>query len=250
MLKKPLIAANWKLNLNPKEATAYFEDLKKNISSSDFENLAFFPPTIDLQVTSEQLKNTPAFWGSQNVYTEISGAFTGENSVEMVKSLGANMCLVGHSERRTYFKETDEEVAKKVQLIQKHEMIPMICVGESLVQRDSGKTFEILNAQMRTVINILDENRPFVIAYEPVWAIGTGKVATPEIAEEAHQFIRSQLSELLSKEVAQEVLLLYGGSVKPENAAELYKQPNIDGFLVGGASLKVDTFLQIYKATI
>ena len=250
MLKKPLIAANWKLNINPREAEDYFSDLLSQVSAADLENFAFFPPCIDLTVVATKLKDCKTFWGAQNIHAEVSGAFTGENSVAMVKSLGANMCLVGHSERRTLFGESDADVAAKVQTIQSHDMIPMICLGESLVQRESGKTFEVIEDQLRKATEKLDSSKEFAIAYEPVWAIGTGKVATPEMAEEAHLFLRQQLIKLFAEDIAQNTLLLYGGSVKPENATNLYKQPNIDGFLVGGASLKVDSFLQTYRATV
>ncbi|MCB9026693.1 MAG: triose-phosphate isomerase [Bdellovibrionaceae bacterium] len=248
MLKKPFVAANWKMHKNPQEATEFFNDFLSKISIEQMENFAFFPPTIDLSVTSEKLKKTRIYWGAQNIYTETQGAFTGETSAEVVKSLGANMCLVGHSERRSLFGEDDDQVSKKVNLIQQLDMTPMICIGESLVQRKSGKTFDVVEVQLIKALKDLDSKKEFIIAYEPVWAIGTGQVATPEMAEEVHLFIREKLSGLFGKAITEKTLILYGGSVKPENAAELYKQKNIDGFLVGGASLKVDAFLQIYRA--
>lgn len=250
MLSKPLVAANWKLYKNPKEAADFFDEFLSKINMDQCENFAFFPPIIDLPITSEKLKNTSAFWGAQNIYFEIQGAYTGENSAEMIKSLGANMCLVGHSERRSLFGEDDNQVSKKAELLQKLDMTPMICIGESLVQRKSGKTFDIVEDQLTKALINLDSKKEFIIAYEPVWAIGTGQVATPEMAEEVHLFLREKLTELYGKSKADKVILLYGGSVKPENASDLYKQKNIDGFLVGGASLIVDSFLQIYRAIL
>ena len=248
MLKKPLIAGNWKLNKTPQEAQSFFKELLDKSEAKTIPHLAFFPPAIDLFVAKEMLPSN-AYWGGQNIYSELSGAFTGENSIESLKDLGANMCLVGHSERRTLFNETDDSIAKKVRLIQELDIIPIICVGESLVQRESNKTQAVICDQVEKALKQIDIKKEFVIAYEPVWAIGTGKVATPDMAEEAHGFIKEKLEKVTSKDVADKALILYGGSVKPENAAELYSKPSVDGFLVGGASLKVDSFLGIFENT-
>lgn len=248
MLIKPFLAANWKMNKNPFETAEYFDAFLKEVPKEQTVHFSFFPPVIDLPVTSEKLKDTSCFWGAQNIYIELNGAFTGETSASAVKSLGASMCLVGHSERRSLFNEDDEQVASKVKILQEQNLVPMICLGESLVQRKSNKTFDILEDQLNKALKYIDKHKSFVIAYEPVWAIGTGQVATPEMAEEAHVFLRKKLQDILDEKKATETLLLYGGSVKPDNAKELYQQENIDGFLVGGASLHVESFLKIYHS--
>lgn len=242
-----LCAANWKLNKNPCETREFLVEFLERVDKEEQGYFAIFPPAINLLTLSECLKNTFVTWGAQNVYFEESGAFTGENSAQVVKSLGATMCLVGHSERRSLFSETDQDFAKKVRVVQKLEMTPMLCVGERLEDRQAGKTNEVIGNQLRASTAYVDWSHPLILAYEPVWAIGTGQVATPEQAEEAHQFLRSQVSELAGGEVSEKIQILYGGSTKPENSAQLFSQKNVDGFLIGGASLKPEIFVGIYK---
>ena len=249
-MRKILCAANWKLNKSPLETKEFLTQFLENISEDEQESFAIFPPSINLPTMSEFLKDTSVAWGAQNVYFERSGAFTGENSAQVVKSLGANICLVGHSERRLLFSETDEEFAKKVKLIQELNMTPVLCVGERLEEREAGKTHQVIGDQLRASTLLVDWLQPLILAYEPVWAIGTGQVATPEQAERAHQFLRLQVSQWAGAEVAEKMKILYGGSVKPTSSRELFAQKNIDGFLIGGASLKPDSFVEIYKNAI
>ena len=250
MPRAMLCAANWKLNKDPNETREFLTQFLESVDESEQENFAIFPPTINLFIMSESLKNTHVAWGAQNIYFEESGAFTGENSARVVKSMGATMCLVGHSERRLLFFETDDDFAKKVKVVQKLDMTPVLCVGERLEDREAGKTHGIIGEQLRASTARADWSKPFILAYEPVWAIGTGQVATPEQAEEVHQFLRSQVSELAGVKVAEKIQILYGGSVKPVSSKELFSQENIDGFLIGGASLRPDSFIEIYKNAI
>ena len=190
------------------------------------------------------MRGQPFEWGAQNCFSEDKGAFTGENSPAQIKELGAGWCLVGHSERRHLFGETDEAIAKKIQRFQQLSLTPLFCVGELLNDREAGKTLEILKTQLANGLSLADKAKPLVIAYEPVWAIGTGKVAGPDQVREAHAFLREEVSRL---GFPASVALLYGGSVKPENAKSLISIPNVDGFLVGGASLEVESFLAIAR---
>ncbi len=247
MLKKPIVAANWKMNLNPEEAASYFDEFLKVCPAEKQSHFVFFPPTIDLFVAANKLTKHSIMWGAQNVHTELSGAFTGETSASMLKNLGGSCCLVGHSERRTLFAETDEIVSQKIDQLQSLDITPIICIGESLVQRESGKTQDILADQLQRCLKKINVEKDFILAYEPVWAIGTGKVATPQLAEGAHVFVRYILEKMFSKEVANKTQVLYGGSVNAENVGDMAKQKNIDGFLVGGASLKVDSLMSILE---
>ncbi|HQP11019.1 MAG TPA: triose-phosphate isomerase, partial [Candidatus Omnitrophota bacterium] len=187
--------------------------------------------------------------GAQNVYWEDSGAFTGEISAPILKDIGVQYVIIGHSERRQYFGETDETVNKRIKAALKHDLTPIVCVGEVLKEREGNKTFDVIKKQCEGAFAGLtaEQMEKLIIAYEPVWAIGTGKTATPVQAQEVHQFIRKLLAKLYNDDVAQTVRIQYGGSVKPENSAELMSQPDIDGALVGGASLKADSFIGIIK---
>lgn len=239
---KKIFAANWKLFKSPQETRDYFKSLLEVISSATGE-LVFFPSTICLEATSTSLKNSSVKWGAQNCYMQVEGAFTGETSAKVTKDLGASYMLIGHSERRSLFAETDAMVADKVALAQSLEMTPMLCIGETLEQREGKQTFRVLETQLHLGLSKADKSKPLVVAYEPVWAIGTGKVATPEQVAETHTDVFNILKEL-GFETAP---ILYGGSVKPDNAAGLIQQSHVSGFLVGGASLQVESFQKIFS---
>lgn len=240
-----IFAANWKLHKNPTEARSFFAEFRKQVQSKSSEKVIFFPTSVCLEATSEALKGSSFHWGAQNVSTELKGAFTGETSAQAVKDLGGNYVLVGHSERRTLFLEKDDILAQKFQLVQGLGLIPMLCIGETLSQRESGQTVQILEEQLRNGLSKAESSKPFVVAYEPVWAIGTGKVATVEQVQQAHSAVFSILREL---EFSAATPILYGGSVKAENAKELVRIPHVDGFLVGGASLEVASFKAICES--
>jgi triosephosphate isomerase len=243
-----VIAANWKMYKSPSEAVDYFKNFLPTIApiQAELENglrqVIFFVPAIDLWVTQMALRQTGITWGGQNAHFEKQGAFTGENSPQVLAEIGTPFCLVGHSERRTLFRETDEDTARKVEALHACGITPMLCVGETLEEREAGKTGEVIQRQIKIGLAKRDPSKALQIAYEPVWAIGTGRVATPAQANEAHSVLRKSLVEIGGAALAQVTPILYGGSVKPENSAELASQNEIDGFLVGGASLQVASF--------
>jgi len=249
--KRPfVVAANWKMNKSPREALDFLKSFDAKAREAGLKvgperEVIFFVPAIDLWVTQEFLRATPYKWGAQNCYFEAKGAFTGENSPAVLAEIGTPYTLVGHSERRSLFGETDADTGKKVKALQQLGITPMLCVGESLAEREAGTTNEVILRQLRKGLEFLDQGKSVMIAYEPVWAIGTGKVATPQQANEAHIVLRKGLTEIGSPALAGKTPILYGGSVKPDNAEELAKQPEIDGFLVGGASLEVTSFLPL-----
>ncbi|MBT4760639.1 MAG: triose-phosphate isomerase [Bdellovibrionaceae bacterium] len=247
-MKEILIAANWKMNKGPKDTAEFFQQYLDTVTEDEQGCFAFFPSAICLAETAIGLSGTEISWGAQNCYFEDSGAFTGETSPQILSEMGAQMTLVGHSERRHIFNETDEVLNKKVLALQKWDITPMICVGETLEQRDAEETDQVISSQLVSSLSGADLEKEFIVAYEPVWAIGTGRVATPEIAEAAHKTLRSELVKLVGADRAQKVRILYGGSAKAENANDLFSQENIDGFLVGGASLEVDSFYAILQA--
>lgn len=237
-----VFAANWKLQKNPQETRDFFSKwLHQSLELSSRE-IIFFPQTISLEAAATSLGHSKISWGAQNCYFETKGAFTGETSAQAVKDLGGRYILLGHSERRSLFHESDEMIAKKLKLVQSLDLTPMLCIGETLAQREAGKTKSILQTQLQQCLSLADKKKSLVIAYEPVWAIGTGKVASTEQVREAHQDVRNILNELgFSNKTA----ILYGGSVKADNAKELISIPSVDGFLIGGASLEVESFLTI-----
>lgn len=241
-MKKLLFAANWKLNKNPAQTKFFFEEFKQKLPSHLQEQVIFFPPATNLETTAAALASTSIKWGSQNCYFQTQGAFTGEISAQTIKEMGGHFVLVGHSERRQYFGETDEMMARKVLVAQSVGVTPMLCIGETLEERKANKTNVVLKKQIVEVIKQLAIKAPLVIAYEPVWAIGTGVVAEPAQVLEAHAFIRTTLNEFSFPET---LPILYGGSVKGSNAKELGSIPHVNGFLVGGASLEVKSFLEI-----
>ncbi len=240
---KKIFAANWKLHKTPKQTREFFKQFASEAKELRDE-IIFFPPASSWEATSESLKGTAFFWGAQNTYFESQGAFTGENSAAVVQDLGGKYIIVGHSERRKIFAETDELLSKKIHHVLSLKLVPMLCVGETLEQREKNQTDTVNEFQIKTALRGVTPNAPLIVAYEPVWAIGTGKVATPDQAQEAHQFIKATLKSLGFPQAP----VLYGGSVKPENSKELLSRPGIDGFLVGGASLEVKSFLGICRA--
>ncbi len=242
-----LIAGNWKMHKTIPEALNLIRELKELVKDVNDRDILVCPPFTALYPVSKELKDSNIDLGGQNMYFEEQGAFTGEVSPLMLKDAGCSYVILGHSERRHIFGETDELVNKKVLSAVNHGLIPILCVGELLEERENGKTQEVVEKQVREGLKGIDGDDEFVIAYEPVWAIGTGKTATPELAEEVHLFIRQVLSDMFGSEKANSVRILYGGSVKPENAAGLLNMENIDGALVGGASLKAESFAKIVK---
>jgi triosephosphate isomerase len=243
-MRKPYIAANWKMNKTIEETGEFinsFLPLVKDVADVD---ILIAPPFVSLSTASKLLKNTNVQLGAQNVYFEEKGAFTGEISVSMLKSAGCACAIIGHSERRQYFKETDEIVNRKIKITRNSGLDVILCIGESLEQREENKTFDVLDGQLSG--SLLDLSlEGITIAYEPIWAIGTGKTATPDQANEAHTFIRDWLRK--HKDGADGTRIQYGGSVTPDNVEILMSQPEVDGALVGGASLKPDSFAALAK---
>lgn len=246
-MRTPLIAGNWKMNLNKAEATALARAVAEKSPRDGSVEVVVCPPAVYLDAVAAVLRSSPVGLGAQNVYFENDGAFTGELSTAMLLDVGCKYVILGHSERRHVLGETDAQVNKKATKALAAGLIPIVCVGETLSQREAGQTLAVVESQVDgslAGIVAADMSR-LVIAYEPVWAIGTGKVATTAQAEEVHAALRKLLQTRYNPQVADAVRIQYGGSVKPDNAAELLAQPNIDGALVGGASLKPDSFLGI-----
>lgn len=247
MGRRQIFAGNWKMFKTYNEAVDLIKGLSAGLKKSREREYVLFPPSVYLKDLSPLCAATPFVTGAQNMYYESQGAFTGEISPAMVKDCGAAFILIGHSERRHIFHETDEDVNRKVRAALVHDLKPMICVGELLEEREKEQTRAVLTRQIKSAFSgiVKADVSSISIAYEPVWAIGTGKVATPEMAEEAHVIIREILNDLYNNELAAYVPILYGGSVKPDNIDGLYTMPDIDGVLVGGASLEVKSFLDI-----
>lgn len=247
-MRSILIAGNWKMNGGPEEAGQLLTGLKKKLNNKELESdVLVCPPFVSLQLAYKELNETPVSIGAQNVHFEDNGAFTGEISASMLKETGCEYVIVGHSERREYFGDTDEIIAKKVKKGIDSGLNVIFCVGEKLEQRRKGDHQKVVMEQLKVVTDHLTEEgtERLTIAYEPVWAIGTGETATPEQAQEMHFFIRSFLKELWSTFQLPGVRILYGGSMKPQNAEELLSQPDVDGGLIGGASLDADSFCDI-----
>ncbi len=241
MARKKIIAGNWKMNMTPSEAVALVETLKPLVVN-DQVDVVFCVPAIDIIPAMEAAKGTNINIGAENMYFEEKGAYTGEISPNMLKDAGVQYVIIGHSERREYFAETDETVNKKVLKAFEHDLTPIICCGETLTQREQGITIDWIRQQIKIAfLNVTaDQAKKAVIAYEPIWAIGTGKVATTEQAEEVCAAIRVCIGEIYDEATAEAIRIQYGGSVSASSAPELFAQPNIDGGLVGGASLKPD----------
>ena len=249
MERLPFIAGNWKMNKMVEEALDLVKQLKTSLSGLQGVEVAVAPPFTALYPIHQELKNSFIQLAAQNLFWEEKGAFTGEISPLMLKDLGCQYVIIGHSERRQYFGERDETVNRRIKAALNHGLKVIFCIGETLQEREEGKTFSVVERQLKGGLKDLGEKETehIVIAYEPVWAIGTGKTATPEQAEEVHQFIRQKLEKLYSKKISEEIRIQYGGSVTPENIKGLMAQENIDGALVGGASLKADSFSKIVR---
>ncbi|MDD5258802.1 MAG: triose-phosphate isomerase [bacterium] len=246
-MRKPILAGNWKMYKNTQEAKALVEGLASRVGKLSDREVVVCPPFTSLAIAAESMKGSNLKLGAQNMYWEDKGAFTGEIAPGMLRDTGCTYVIIGHSERRQYFGETDATVNKKMKKAFLSGLLPIVCIGETLAERESSETFTVLERQIREGASGLsaEEARKLVVAYEPVWAIGTGKTATPQQAEEAHKFIRQKLAEIYAPAVAEEIRILYGGSVKPENSKELMGQADIDGALVGGASLEPESFSKI-----
>jgi triosephosphate isomerase len=248
-MRRKVIAGNWKMNMTDPEAVELAKALKDNLKSIENSELVICPPFTSLSSLSEILAGSNIGLGAQNLFWESSGAYTGEVSAEMLLSVGCKYVIIGHSERRQYFGEENQSVNRKVKTAIERGLTPIVCVGERLEQREEGRTEVVVEDHVRGAFEGLssEEVRKAVIAYEPVWAIGTGKTATPEQANEVHLFIRELIKELYDADLSSRTRILYGGSVKPDNAKSLIEQPELDGFLVGGASLKAQPFAAIAK---
>ncbi len=245
-MRRTLIAGNWKMYKTVGEAVALVNDIKKGAAGAPSDILVA-PPYTALASVVTAAKGSPVAVAAQNMHFEKEGAFTGEVAPGMLKDLGVTHVILGHSERRQYFAETDEGVAKKTKVALDNGLTPIACVGELLAEREAGKTMDVVGRQVDAILKALtaDEATRIVVAYEPVWAIGTGKVATPEQAQEVHAFIRKRIAAVHGMKVADVLRVLYGGSVKPDNVKGLMALPDVDGALVGGASLKADSFLKL-----
>jgi len=250
MSRLPFIAGNWKMNKNPQEAKAFVEALAGKLPSSDKVEAGIAAPAVDLSTLLSTAEGTELKVAAQNCYFENSGAFTGETSPKVLSEMGVNYVVIGHSERRDYFHETDEDINKKAKAIFANGLLPIICCGESLETYEAGKAAEFVGAQVKGALADLtaEQVASSVIAYEPIWAIGTGKSASQDDAQKMCKVVRDVVAADFGQEVADKVRVQYGGSVKPENIAEYMACPDVDGALVGGASLQPDSFLALLEA--
>lgn len=250
-MRTKVVAGNWKMNNDLNGSIILISEIKKGLTEKNFDVVSILcPPFTSLETANTLLKESGIKLGAQNMYFEESGAFTGEISPAMIKSVGCEFVILGHSERRTIFGETNQTINKKIKAAVKHEIKPIFCIGETLDERESGVTFKVIETQVKEGLSGLSEAElaKLIIAYEPVWAIGTGKNATPAQAQEVHKFIRDLITKLYSPAFAEKLVIQYGGSVKPDNSKELMSQPDIDGALVGGACLKADSFIKIIES--
>lgn len=246
-MRKPLIAANWKMHKTIPETREFLARFLPLVTDVRERTVAIAPPFTALAAAAEQLKNTGVLLAAQNMFSEDKGAYTGEISALMLSDIGCSFVILGHSERRQLFAETDEIVNKKIKAAQRHNLGVIFCIGETLAERESGKTYEVVKRELEKGLDGVEPHR-IVIAYEPIWAIGTGKTASPEQAQEAHAFIRGILGNVYGN-ISHELGILYGGSVTPENIDALMACPDVDGALVGGASLNPESFARIVKFT-
>jgi triosephosphate isomerase len=252
-MRPNVIAGNWKMNKDLSETESLINDLKRTINFDlGLMKVLLCPPFTSLSLAKKLIEGTPFLLGAQNMFYEDEGAYTGEISPKMLLSAGCQYVILGHSERRQIFGESNELINKKVKKALSSGLIPIICVGETLEEREKNITEQIISVQVKGVLQDTSSQdvEKCIIAYEPVWAIGTGRNATPQQAEDVHKFIRKLLGQLYSWNTAERVVIQYGGSVKPENSGELLRQPNIDGALVGGACLKADSFAAIVQSGI
>ncbi|MCM8795265.1 MAG: triose-phosphate isomerase [Candidatus Omnitrophica bacterium] len=250
-MRKTIIAGNWKMYKTISEAIELANGLKRELFKLDAQDIdiVLCPPYTALSEVSEVIADSNLKLGAQDCFFKDEGAFTGEISPLMLKDVGVKFVIIGHSERRQYFGETNESINKKTKAVLRHNLIPIVCVGETEEERERGLTFQVLDDHIRNGLKDLTEEQigQVVIAYEPVWAIGTGRTATSTQAQEAQRYIRDLLAKFYNKEIAESIRIQYGGSVKPENIVELMQEPDVDGALVGGASLSVDSFAAIVK---
>ncbi|OGC34427.1 triose-phosphate isomerase [candidate division WOR-1 bacterium RIFOXYB2_FULL_48_7] len=248
-MRKPLLAGNWKMNTVLQESVQLAEALNKLVGDVNDRDILVCPPFTAINSVAEALRNSVIMVGGQDLFWEEKGAFTGQVSPKMLKSVGASYVIIGHSERRQFFAETDETVNKKLCAALANNLHPIICVGEMLAERENNTTLKVIEKQIKGGLKGLavGDAQRITVAYEPVWAIGTGKTATPEQAQEVHAFIRKLLVEMFDKPTAEIIRILYGGSVTPDNIKVLMAQADIDGGLVGGASLKADSFAKLVK---
>jgi triosephosphate isomerase len=249
-VRRKIIVGNWKMNLNMEAASALIENILSSINNFKHIDIGIAPPFVYLQLAVDMAKNTSLTISAQNCYPKSSGAYTGEVSPSMLSDIGVKMCIVGHSERRQYFNESDDFISEKVRALLDIRISPILCLGETLEEREKGLTFKVVEKQVRNCLSLVkqDEILRVVIAYEPVWAIGTGRNATPEQADEVHEFIRNIITNIYDERISREVRIIYGGSVNPSNAYDLMSRENIDGALVGGASIRSDDFYEILRA--
>lgn len=245
--RTPLLAGNWKMHGLRGDAEALARGIAAGCAGVAGREVLLGPPFTSIETVARAIAGTPLLLAGQNLHWEAKGAFTGEVSAAMLRDAGCTHVIIGHSERRQFFGETDATVARKVQAAQAAGLVPIVCVGETLAEREAGATLEVVGRQLRDGLPGQDATAiaSLAVAYEPVWAIGTGKVATPGQAQEVHAFLRSTLADLAGAAAADACRILYGGSVKPDNVDELMREPDIDGALVGGASLDVESFLRI-----
>ncbi|MCA1961404.1 MAG: triose-phosphate isomerase [Desulfomonile sp.] len=250
-MKKPIVAGNWKMHKTPSETGRFVRELRERLGATTLNpEIIIAPPFVCVPVAVEAAAGSAVAVACQNLHWEDKGAYTGEISGAMIKDVGCTHVIIGHSERRQYFGETDTSVNKKIAAALRHDLVPIFCLGETLGEREQGMTFDVVIRQLHGGLSDIRPTDPkrLVIAYEPVWAIGTGKTATQEQAQEVHAFLRGQLSGMFGSDFAQQVRILYGGSIKPSNAAELFAAEDIDGGLVGGACLQIEDFVGIIEA--
>ncbi len=249
--RRSMIAGNWKMNLSVKDARVLIDGIVKGIADLDDVDTLVAPPFTMLGVVKEAMGSARVFLSAQNMHHEMHGAFTGEISGRMLQEVGCTHVILGHSERRSIFHETSQEIDQKLKATSMLGLIPIVCIGETLEEREAGKTFDVIRQQLNESLNnfIVDQLMlpSTILAYEPVWAIGTGKTATPDQAQEVHAFIRKWIEETFNAGTSNQVRILYGGSAKPNNIAELMSQPDVDGALVGGASLKAESFVPMIR---
>jgi triosephosphate isomerase len=251
-MRNVIIAGNWKMNKTFSEVEDFLDDFVDALEGIDHApvEVVICPPALYLELTSDYAQDSSFAVGAQDVSAHPQGAYTGEIAAEMLESMDLHYCIIGHSERRKYHHEKDSLIHEKLNRLLEQDLIPIVCVGETLQEREAGITRDVIVDQLKGVFTGVDFENPIVIAYEPVWAIGTGKTASPEQAQEIHALIRQWLSSNVSEEAAESTRILYGGSMKPENIAELISQPDIDGGLIGGASLHVDKLIAMIKTAM
>jgi len=246
-MRIPVIAGNWKMHKTLAEARALSQEIRDGAGQVTHCQIVLAPPYTALAAVAEVIRGTSLILGAQNVHWEAQGAYTGEISIPMLEDAGCGAVILGHSERRQHFVETDETVNRRLRAVMRSSLTPIVCIGETLAQREDGSYHAVLSQQLAGGLDLLTHQDllRIILAYEPVWAIGTGRTASPEIAQEVHRSIRTWLAQRFGDETARKVRILYGGSIKPENISDLMRQPDIDGGLVGGACLEAKSFLRI-----